>query len=434
MKNTPSHHVANININNNNINNNNNLGVAADGAPASTRNSRPEKQKKKRQKLKRHIDIDKLPAEQTNLVPNGQRQAGGADNAAAADDALFCPCCGHPKEGTMWVEGNGRSQFLKLVGSDMGGFKFCTTCYGRHYYHVRGRKATPTPYDERCKLFLKFNPNGPKGEKFPLPYPPPPTTPVTLPPPPAPTPHAAPRLGSKVSRLSGGMPQHGEPAFLDACVLEKRIRASATDANGNRISTRVDPSTGELLGPFPAMLLSPVVGNNLMDALTTFREAKNTALTPRLVELAVLRTAAHAKASYAFWSHTRLAAAVGIDLATIQALRDGDAERLDGLCDRDKAALEVTDACLHGTQLGGTAFTRAVATLGHSGVFELISLVGLYRTLADTLRVFEIGAPSNPFAGGAGGDGGDGGLGDLHEVVAPAASTSTLTEGDSDDE
>ena len=76
--------------------------------------------------------------------------------------------------------------------------------------------------------------------------------------------------------------------------LYDSIIQTSVDASGKPIKTRVDEATGSLHGPFNAMLLSPELGGDMLRHANTLRRGE-LAISPRVVEVAVLYAAAKAR-------------------------------------------------------------------------------------------------------------------------------------------
>ncbi len=142
---------------------------------------------------------------------------------------------------------------------------------------------------------------------------------------------------------------------------------------------------GALVGPFNAMMLSPVVGGALGRVGEVLRFAS--VLTDRERELAVLRVARHWGSAFEWSAHVKLAAVAGVTADEIAAIESGSSPALD---DRRESCVVALAQQLVGTwNTGDAVYREAVATLGHRAVFEVVTLVGHYSHLALHLRVFD---------------------------------------------
>ncbi len=147
---------------------------------------------------------------------------------------------------------------------------------------------------------------------------------------------------------------------------------------------------GHLLGPFNAMLYSPVVGGPLQElgAALRFR----TSFTRREREIATLVVAAALRSSYEWYAHERIGRRAGLTDAELTALRTGaDPVLADA---RERIVYEAARALAADGDLTAPMFAEATASLGRGAVVELVTLVGYYSALATQLRVFRVGVPA----------------------------------------
>lgn len=147
---------------------------------------------------------------------------------------------------------------------------------------------------------------------------------------------------------------------------------------------------GRLLGPFGPMLLSPPVGAALQELGARLRY--DTALTDRARELAILLVAAHEDSAFERCAHELIGRHVGLTETEVEALRRAEVPPLGD--PHERATTEVVQALLLRGDLDDRQFEAARRLLGAPVLFELLTLVGYYRTLAVQLRVFRIGVLS----------------------------------------
>lgn len=201
---------------------------------------------------------------------------------------------------------------------------------------------------------------------------------------------------------SPGMQPHDEPVRFQAPLpteLDPAQRAvHDAIAGGPRAgSARVLPladDDGRLLGPFGPMLLSPAVGGALQELGARLRYG--TALSDRARELVILLVAAHEDSAFERYAHDLLGRQVGLTETELAELGRAQVPPLDD--PHERAATEVVQALLLRGDLDDDEFAAAHDSLGTAVLFELMTLVGYYRTLALQLRVLRIGVP--PGAGG----------------------------------
>jgi 4-carboxymuconolactone decarboxylase len=163
---------------------------------------------------------------------------------------------------------------------------------------------------------------------------------------------------------------------------------------GPRLFALTDPA-GCLEGPFNAMLLSPALGGALQALGSAVRY--RSALTDRAREIAILVVAWAWDSAFETYAHEAVARSVGLsatelaELAELAAVREGRWDEFDEPSERLVAA--TTTALVARGDLTDQEFTAARDGLGLPIVFELLTLVGYYATLALQLRVFRVGAP-----------------------------------------
>jgi len=159
-------------------------------------------------------------------------------------------------------------------------------------------------------------------------------------------------------------------------------------AEGPQLFRLVD-ERGGLEGPFNAFLLQPRLGNALQALGAAVRY--ETALSDRHREIAVLVVAAGWDSDYEWYAHAPLGRQAGLTEDELGALWTG---RFDGLPDdTDRLLASTTETLVSQGDLDDDEYSRAVAAFGPAGLFELLTLVGYYATLALQLRVFRVPAP-----------------------------------------
>ncbi len=179
------------------------------------------------------------------------------------------------------------------------------------------------------------------------------------------------------------------PAELDA---EQRALydtiVGGPRASGGQSFALTD-AAGRLNGPFNAMLTAPPLGTALQQVGAVIRY--RTTLTPRVRELAILTVAARWDSEFERYAHEPLGAAAGLTPDEIETLRQGGTPALNDAAER--AAMALVRAAVTAEDVDDESYAAAVAALGVRMVFELVTLIGYYATLALQLRVFRVGAP-----------------------------------------
>ena len=184
-----------------------------------------------------------------------------------------------------------------------------------------------------------------------------------------------------------------EPSALDA---EQRSLYDAI-AGGRRAQGpqlfRLADADGRLEGPFNAFLLQPRLGSALQALGASVRY--DTGLDDRCREIAILVVAAHWRSDFEWHAHEAVGRAAGLGDAELAALREGRHAELAG---RESVVARTAAALVTRGDLDDAEFGEAVGHLGPAGLFELLTLVGYYATLALQLRVFRVPAPDSPAA------------------------------------
>jgi 4-carboxymuconolactone decarboxylase len=151
---------------------------------------------------------------------------------------------------------------------------------------------------------------------------------------------------------------------------------------------RLADAEGRLEGPFNAFLLQPRLGSALQALGSSVRY--DTGLDDRCREIAILVVAAHWRSDFERYAHEAIARSVGLSEAELAAVRDG---RHAALAGREAVVARTVAALVTRGDLDDAEYREAVDHVGTAGLFELLTLVGYYATLALQLRVFRVPAP-----------------------------------------
>ncbi len=142
---------------------------------------------------------------------------------------------------------------------------------------------------------------------------------------------------------------------------------------------------GALQGPFGGFLLSPVVGDALQGVGAAVRYGSG--LGDRLRELAILAVAAAQDSAFERRAHEAVGAVCGLSEEEMRAVREGGDLALEDPV--EAAGLRVVRALLAG-DVDDDTWAACVPPLDSAAVFELITLVGYYSTLALQMRVLRV--------------------------------------------
>jgi len=146
---------------------------------------------------------------------------------------------------------------------------------------------------------------------------------------------------------------------------------------------------GRFGGPFELLIRAPEICG--LAAKLGEHLRWGTSLSDRLSELAIITTARFWRAQYEWQAHAPLAAKAGVPAAAIEAIRSGGTPQFAA---SDEALVHRLCSELFRTQrLSDASFEAAIATVGEQGLVELISLIGYYTLIGNTLNVFQVPLP-----------------------------------------
>jgi 4-carboxymuconolactone decarboxylase len=186
---------------------------------------------------------------------------------------------------------------------------------------------------------------------------------------------------ARIAKRAPGSLDDEQRAVYDAIAGGRR-------AQGTQLFQLVDDD-GALEGPFNAFLLQPHLGAVLQAVGTAVRY--ETSLTDRAREIAILVVAVHWDSSFEWYAHEAVGRHVGLTDDELDAIRQGRFDCFTG----DERVVATTSALLSGAgDLDDASYTEVVSAIGEAGLFELLTLVGYYATLALQLRVFRVGSPT----------------------------------------
>jgi 4-carboxymuconolactone decarboxylase len=200
--------------------------------------------------------------------------------------------------------------------------------------------------------------------------------------------------GARIPKLPPAELDDEQRALYDAIAGGRR-------AQGRQLF-RLSDADGCLEGPFNAFLLQPRLGSALQALGAAVRY--ETALDDRSREIAILVVAAHWHSDFERYAHEAVARAAGLtdtDLAAIrhghltQPSESGEPTQPGALTGREAVVARTAAALAARGDLDDAEYREAAAELGADGLFELLTLVGYYATLALQLRVFRVPAPNS---------------------------------------
>jgi 4-carboxymuconolactone decarboxylase len=142
-------------------------------------------------------------------------------------------------------------------------------------------------------------------------------------------------------------------------------------------------------GPFQLLIRAPEICEHAAKLGEHLRWG--TSLPPRLSELAIITTARFWRAQYEWYAHAPLAEEAGVPQAAVEAIRTGGTPLF--VADDEALVYRVCSEIFRTQRLSDESFNQAIAAFGEPGVVELVSLIGYYTLIGNTLNVFRVGLP-----------------------------------------
>jgi 4-carboxymuconolactone decarboxylase len=147
---------------------------------------------------------------------------------------------------------------------------------------------------------------------------------------------------------------------------------------------------GRFGGPFQLLIRAPEICQHAAPLGETLRWG--TSLPPRLSELAICMTAKFWRAQYEWYAHAPLAVEAGVPAAAIEAIRTGGTPHFTAA---DEALVfKVCTEIIKTQRLSDASFAEVTGALGEQGLVELVSLIGYYTLIGNTLNVFQVPLPA----------------------------------------
>ena len=180
--------------------------------------------------------------------------------------------------------------------------------------------------------------------------------------------------------LGGGEDTNGSVSIIPVEMTPAQKRVHDLIVAGRR---------GRFGGPFELLIRAPEICEHAAQLGEHLRWG--TSLPDRLSELSIITTARFWRAQYEWYAHAPLAEKAGVPSAAIEAIRRCEAPNF---LQPDETLVHRVCTELFGTQrLSETSFRQAIATLGETGLIEVISIIGYYTLIGNTLNVFQVALP-----------------------------------------
>jgi 4-carboxymuconolactone decarboxylase len=165
---------------------------------------------------------------------------------------------------------------------------------------------------------------------------------------------------------------------------------SMDDAQRAAAKALIDGPRKAVYGPFVPLMRTPP----LLDRVAALGEALRFGgqLDTRVRELVTCAAAAHVGNQFEWVMHQPLAAAAGVSMDALEAVRLG--RRPEGLAADEQAAIDVVTELMQRHGVCDPTWQRACATFGESGVVELATLVGYFVMVSWVMNAAH--TPSRP--------------------------------------
>ena len=165
-----------------------------------------------------------------------------------------------------------------------------------------------------------------------------------------------------------------------------------TDAQKKAVADYKAIRNTELTGP-PWSVLLRVPDLVVPSLQLRLHNLQNSALTPKLTELAILMAARHWTNSYEWNAHHTLAVKAGLSTDVINAVSDG--RRPDRMAEDEAILHDFCSELLNNGSISDATYERALSRFGEPGVVEAAGLLGYYSYLAMVMNVARSPSPAN---------------------------------------
>jgi 4-carboxymuconolactone decarboxylase len=146
---------------------------------------------------------------------------------------------------------------------------------------------------------------------------------------------------------------------------------------------------GRFGGPFQLLIRAPEICGHASALGEHLRWGSS--LPDRLSELAIITTARFWRAQYEWYAHAPLAEQAGVPSAAVEAIRTGGAPLF--VAEDETLVYRLCSEIFRTQRLSDASFGEATAAFGERGLVEIISLIGYYTLIGNTLNVFQVPLP-----------------------------------------
>jgi 4-carboxymuconolactone decarboxylase len=165
-----------------------------------------------------------------------------------------------------------------------------------------------------------------------------------------------------------------------------------TEAQKKAVADYKAIRNADLAGPPWSVLLR--VPDLVVPALQLrLHNQQNSALSPKLTEMAILIAARHLTNSYEWNAHHTLAVKAGLSTDVISAI--GEGRRPEHMAEDEAILHDFCIELLQNKSVSDGTYARALAKFGEAGVVEAAGLEGYYTFLAMVMNVARSPSPAN---------------------------------------
>ncbi|WP_115717780.1 carboxymuconolactone decarboxylase family protein [Gallaecimonas mangrovi] len=196
-------------------------------------------------------------------------------------------------------------------------------------------------------------------------------------------------MSKRDSDLGGRLPLF-EPTTLDAAqrdLYDSFVSNWVTFAN--QIGVKAATDDGRLIGPFNFLLLHPPI----TEKLSAWQHAEQThsTLNKRVREVVIMTVGAIWQASYELYAQEHAAKQLGFSDKELAELQAGKLPST--LAEDEKLAGIFVRKLMLERQIDDALYQEAERCFGKTGLFDIISLMGVYQTVCSGLALFQVPAP-----------------------------------------
>jgi 4-carboxymuconolactone decarboxylase len=174
------------------------------------------------------------------------------------------------------------------------------------------------------------------------------------------------------------MPRYHEIATAEMNPAQKRVHDQIVAGKRGRFG-----------GPFQLLIRAPEICGHASALGEHLRWG--TSLPDRLSELAIITTARFWRAQYEWYAHAPLAEEAGVPAAAIEAIRTGGTPVFEAA--DEKLVYRICQELFRTQRLSDQSFSQASTAFGERGIVEIISIIGYYTLIGNTLNVFQVPLP-----------------------------------------